>query len=151
MEEYRIIGFYLKRLVVQYDRLYENSKILKNIGQELGTNILVLLYICENKDNKICQNDVKDMFSVTKGTVSKLLSNLEKNGYIERKSADDKRKKIIIPTKKTLKIYKNFISEVNRFDDELLKDFNEEEKDQFMLLISKANNNLENLDNEEEQ
>lgn len=147
MERKQSTGFYLKRLVVQYDRLYENSKILKSIGQELGTNILVLLYICENKDNSICQNDVKDTFSVTKGTVSKLLSNLEKNDYIERKIANDKRKKIIVPSKKTLDIYHNFIDEVIRFDELLLKDFSKEEKELFIKLINKANENLDNIDN----
>lgn len=147
MERKQSTGFYLKRLVVQYDRLYENSKILKSIGQELGTNILVLLYICENKDNSICQNDVKDTFSVTKGTVSKLLSNLEKNDYIERKIATDKRKKIIFPSKKTLDIYHNFIDEVIRFDELLLKDFSKEEKELFIKLINKANENLDNIDN----
>lgn len=147
MERKQSTGFYLKRLVVQYDRLYENSKILKSIGQELGTNILVLLYICENKDNSICQNDVKDTFSVTKGTVSKLLSNLEKNDYIERKSANDKRKKIIVPSNKTLDIYHNFIDEVIRFDELLLKDFSKEEKELFIKLINKANENLDNIDN----
>lgn len=149
MGKFDFVGFHLKRLTVQYERLYENSKILKNIGQELGTNVLVLLYVCENKDNNICQNDIKDNFAVTKGTVSKLLSNLEKNEYIERKSSTDKRKKIIVPTKKTLNIYKKFIDEVNNFEQLLLTNFSEEEKIIFLKLINKANNNLEFCDQKE--
>ena len=69
--------------------------------------------------------------------------------YLTLFYCDTTANELIVPTKKTLNIYKKFIDEVNNFEQLLLANFSEEEKIIFLKLINKANDNLEFCDQKE--
>lgn len=138
-----IVGFQIKRLNSIFSRRVENLPILTNLKEQLGMNAFILIYLVDHINDIVYQNDLANRFSVTKGTLSKILSNLELKEYIERAEIDgDKRKKRIIPTKKAIEITNDIQTEIAQVNEEITKDFTNEEKYKFIEFIKRAISNI---------
>ena len=80
-----------------------------------------------------------------RATVAEILSLMEKNGLIERKSmSEDARLKEITLTKKSTEIINSVETEVKKVEKDLKKDLTEEELQNFMNILEKMSKNLEN-------
>ena len=80
-----------------------------------------------------------------RATVAEILSLMEKNGLIERKSmSEDARLKEINLTKKSTEIINSVETEVKKVEKDLKKDLTEEELQNFMNILEKMSKNLEN-------
>lgn len=79
-----------------------------------------------------------------RATVAEILSLMEKNGLIERKSNEqDARLKQIILTERSLEIKNSIKKEVKKVEKLLRKDFTEQELTNFMNILKKMSDNLE--------
>ena len=79
-----------------------------------------------------------------RATVAEILSLMEKNGLIERKSrSEDARLKEILLTDKSLEIKKNIDKEIKKVEKTLRKGLTEEELKNFKNILDKMSKNLE--------
>jgi len=122
-------------------------KLLSNRYKYMKLNITpnqskVLMYIYEN--NNITSNDIGKWVHVNKSTLSKMLNNLERNGYIIRESSKvDTRKKNIELTSKALKIVKILESDAKKVSELLMIGIKKDEYDTFKRVLEKVEMNIE--------
>lgn len=109
-----------KQLMEKYDKL--NRKMHRYfsgyfVGMKLtGIQALVLHYIItESETRNIFPKDLEEFLEIKPSSVTSLINNLERNGYLRRESmADDGRYKKLVLTDKTIKIQDKIM---NRIDD----------------------------------
>ena len=122
-------------------------KLLSNRYKYMKLNITpnqskVLMYIYEN--NNITSNDIGKWVHVNKSTLSKMLNNLERNGYIIRESSKvDTRKKNIELTSKALKVVKILESDAKKVSELLMIGIKKDEYDTFKRVLEKVEMNIE--------
>ncbi len=143
----------MKKTAVLLDFKRINGKILKSLSnslKEYNTDITpvqgrILLYIDE-KDEVTATDIIGRFQSINKSTLSEILNNLEKNGYIERKESvvDSRRKNIVLndKAKDAIKILeKNFDKVAHIFLDNVSKD----EYECFERILGKMERNLDKI------
>ena len=143
----------MKKTTVLLDFKRINGKILKSLSnslKEYNTDITpvqgrILLYIDE-KDEVTATDIIGRFQSINKSTLSEILNNLEKNGYIERKESvvDSRRKNIVLndKAKDAIKILeKNFDKVAHIFLDDVSKD----EYECFERILGKMERNLDKI------
>lgn len=109
------------------------------------TKIYYLLALSEN--NKVSQEYLANVLNMSEGTVAKLTYKLEKIGLIEReKDLTDKRKKVVTITPQGEQIVDEFHTVIKGFEDELRKDFTEEELLILRILLKKMSTVLSRED-----
>ena len=97
------------------------------------------------KEGNVYAKDIESRFNMRRATVAEILSLMEKNGLIERKSmSEDARLKEITLTKKSTEIINSVKTEVKKVEKDLKKDLTEEELQNFMNILEKMSKNLEN-------
>ena len=98
----------------------------------------------KNKNGKVYAKDIESKFNMRRATVAEILSLMEKNGLIERKStSNDARLKEILLTNKSLEIKNNIDKEIKKVEKTLRKGLTEEELKNFKQVIEKMSKNLE--------
>ena len=71
----------------------------------------------KNKNGKVYAKDIESKFNMRRATVAEILSLMEKNGLIERKStSNDARLKEILLTNKSLEIKNNIDKEIKKVE-----------------------------------
>ena len=99
----------------------------------------IMEYLYVNPDKKISQVDIQDYYSLRNPTVTRLLQALEKKGLVERiTDAQDKRKKIIILTAKSLSAIDKMLVIRLQLDELLAKDLSDAEQKQLLFLLKKV-------------
>lgn len=109
-----------KQLMEKYDKL--NRKMHRYFSSYFvrmkltGIQALVLHYIItESETRNIFPKDLEEFLEIKPSSVTSLINNLERNGYLRRESmADDGRYKKLVLTDKTIKIQDKIM---NRIDD----------------------------------
>lgn len=90
-----------------------------------------------------CARDIEETFRLSHPTVSGLLSRLEKKGFIEfRPDSTDRRCKRIYILPKGHEVLSTMYQTILATDRQLVKDFTEEEKEQFQHLLERAMHNI---------
>lgn len=119
-----------------FDAIHRNHSIylkyaLKEEDIDFGQfPYLMYLYHEEDKDNT--QIKIAKVHGVTEGTVARALLKMEENGIIIREeNKENRREKIIKLTKKGRKIAKKFRDIDYKWEEEILKLLNEDEKEDF--------------------
>lgn len=106
-------------------------------------SFIELIYKSGKKGNVYAKN-IESKFNMRRATVAEILSLMEKNGLIERKSIqEDARLKEITLTNKSMEIINNIAREVKKVEKDLKKDLTEEELQSFMNILEKMLKNLE--------
>jgi DNA-binding MarR family transcriptional regulator len=104
-------------------------------------NILTVLY---NNNGKLSMNEIGQLIGKDKSTITALVNKLSKLGYVKKeKCIEDRRVTYITFTEKgkSIEVKVNDISEkVNLI---AYKNFSKEEKDIFLRLLKKMNNNFD--------
>lgn len=138
-------------VLIDFKRI--NGKILKSLSSSLKEYNIditpvqgrILLYIDER--DEVTATDIIERFqSINKSTLSEILNNLEKNGYIERKesSVDSRRKDIVLneKAKDVIKILKDNFDKVAHL---FLDDISKEEYEAFERILGKMERNLDKI------
>ena len=103
----------------------------------------VLMFILNHENGLVHQNDLEKKFGVKKSTISGILSRLEKNGYIIRKTDNaDSRFNNLVLTEKAHSVEKALEDNKKIVTKKLLSGFSEEE---FNRLVNSLNKIYENV------
>lgn len=142
-------GFELGSLHNMIKRKIQNCDFFQSIQEMTGTNGNIILYLSDNSDKDIFQKDIQEHFVVTRSTMSKVLSLMEKKGLIERKSVTyDSRLKKIVLTEKANNLCNSIRAELDKFDDIMTQGFSKQELAQFYSFIDRVKNNINSTNNE---
>lgn len=124
-------------------------KMLSNRYRDMKLDVTpnqskILMFINENKE--VTANDIGKYIHSNKSSLSKVLNNLEKNGYIERiEDKNDTRKKIIKLTNKSLKIVDTLDKDASELSELLMVGIKKEEYDTFKRVLDKVEINIERI------
>lgn len=134
-----------------YQFLLRNiSHLMKQLGdQKLESYGLtseqghIVGYLVHKIDERITQKDLEKQFHRKGSTISSIITNLEKNNFVERKvDLSDERRKIIRPLQKAIDLTATFALFFDELEVAMVKDFSEEEKALFTKLLERTTHNL---------
>lgn len=142
------IGKYINQLSRRL-RYASNSFLVRSGVMITGEQCRLLGYIRfrNDKGENVFQRDIEREFSVKRSSVTSILANLEKNGYILRTVDEtDARTKKVTLTEKGEKLDRKMLENINRIENVLSSGMTDEEREMFLYLIKKA---LDNIDSSE--
>lgn len=117
-----------------------------------GTTMIqrwVLGYLSHNDDHDIYQKELEKNLNIGKSTLTEVLNVMEKNNMVERQSStEDARCKKIILTDKSRKFHKVIESSIMNTEDKLVEGLTQEDIDNFMRIIHKMIDNMQDKDKE---
>ena len=113
------------------------------------TQIQIIHYLLENKDNEVCQKDFEAFLGLNKASISGSLDALEEKGLIKRtQSVDDGRKKIITLSETFMEQQNQIQESLKEMDKRLVANISDEEIESFFLTLDKIHDNLKKIKNE---
>ncbi|MDM7863132.1 MarR family winged helix-turn-helix transcriptional regulator [Staphylococcus borealis] len=132
---------YLVRMLAHEMKHYADRKLDEyNVTQEQSHT---LGYIYRHKDQGITQNELLKTFKRKGSTVSSILKGLENKGLIYRMvDPEDSRRKNLKLTKEGTQLVESFVSIFDDIESILVKDFDENEKQQLKSLFERMLNNI---------
>lgn len=86
--------------------------------------------------------NISQYLSVEKPTVTRTLNSLEKLNYVQRTVGKDRREKYMQLTETGIKAYEAARVSIDRFEEEILKGFSEEEQKQMIQMMQHIRNNI---------
>lgn len=143
----------MERIMKYINRVYRASVMdreneFSNVGLS-GQQLSYLLLICRNPG--ISQDEIAKRLYVNKSSVTRQLTQMEKNGYIDRRvSQNDKRSKRIYPSKKALDIYPSVIEYLDQWNELLCEDL-DLDHEKVVNLLSQLAKNATGLVNEKRE
>jgi len=91
----------------------------------------------------VYQRDLEAEFSVRRSTASGILSKMEQNGLLRREpDQNDARRKSLVLTDAGAAICKARRERIRAFEQSLVRDFTEEERDQLLSLLQRVYDNV---------
>ena len=106
-----------------------------------GTNGFILVYISD-REGPVYQKDIERDFGITRSTASKVISLMESKGMIIRRGVDnDARLKQLLLTEDAKSIVSLVKNDLDSFEKRLTNGLSQEEKKEFLALLSKIENN----------
>lgn len=139
-------------LIVENLRKIENSlnRIFGSVALKYGLTgkqFFILGFVLkQSKKGEITQKDIENFGNVRKSSVSSIISNLEKNGFIVRKPSEkDSRVNIILPTEKAYEIERKINAKKKKVENEIFSCFSEEEIKQCGELLSELQNKIKEI------
>ena len=136
------IGKIINRISNRLQRFSPDTQNKLGIGQAQA-NILRFLLL-ETAKRSIYQVDIEKEFGLRPPTVTETLKSLEKKDLIRRiPDENEKKKKKIIITEKTLSMDDGVKCQVEKSEKVLLQGITKEEQEQFMKIAGKMLHNLE--------
>lgn len=105
---------------------------------------MIIAYLCENSNERICQKDLEAEFFVRGSTMAEALNQLEAAGYIERRTSDDDRRlKIVSPTLKATEAYAGMEDHIRTMEESLTRGVDPRDLAIYFEVVDKICNNLE--------
>ena len=141
-------------LIVENIRKIENSlnRIFGSVALKYGLTgkqFFILGFILkQSKKREITQKDIENFGNVRKSSVSSIISNLEKSGFIVRKPSEkDSRVNIILPTEKAYEIERKINAKKKKVENEIFSCFSEDEIEKCGQLLSELQKKLQEIAN----
>lgn len=134
----------LKSVVNLMCRKISQQPSIKGEEDNLSSmQVWVIEYLYENQQRDIFQRDLEADFNVRRSTVSGILQNLERKGYIHRESVNqDARLKKITLTDEAVNIHKQMMQKVAILEEQMTKNITNEEWIVFYQVLEKIKDNL---------
>jgi len=143
MKENIRLGFELKKTMSAFSKRIEHSYFMYSHPELSQRSMFILNYLFYHQNEAVYQKDIEKEFSVHKSTISDLISNMEKHGYLLRHSPEsDARYRSIELTDSGKEIVEGFKKELDKIELELQKQFTNEELMNFMNNLIKIRNCL---------
>ena len=119
-----------KKMLELNEIMKETDDLYRNLAKKFKMSdcMIWILYILREDDRSVTQSDICNMMYMPKQTVNSSLKKMEAEGYIELLSINDKRSKQVCLTEKGVDLANNTVD----------------------IIISKENNALSKMDNEEQ-
>lgn len=148
----RKLGFEIGRTSRLIKRVMDNSGAKEYIDKVTGTHGWALGYFHRNLGRDIFQKDFEKEFDIRRSTASSILSLMERNGLIERKSVpDDGRLKKIVLTEKALELHQRVDDAFCKMEEDISQGITAEETDILFKIIDKINNNIERMTDKDDK
>ena len=139
----KTIGMELRSLNNLIKRYIENSKHFEYAKKITGTNGWIIAYLAENEGKDIYQKDLEEKFTITRSTISKVITLMEQKGLIEREAVPgDARLKKLILTPKAKALHKAIVEDLKDIENKLMEGFTEQEKENLFLYFDKMKKNM---------
>lgn len=146
MEENIGLGIRLRKLNNAIRRyLDHNSEIMRELDNLTCSNkwIMGYLFEAEEEGRDVFQRDLEQNFGITRSTVSKVLSLLEKKELVKRESVShDARLKKLVLTEKSREIGREMRREADEMDKSLRSGFSSEEITLLCSFVQRMHNNI---------
>ena len=134
VEKYAAMNRRLKRY---FDSFFADSPITSIQG-------LVLNYLFRNRETDVFQKDLEEYLEIKGSSVTSILDNLEKNGYVRREAVDyDGRLKKLAITEKAYAIEEDIVERVNGYMYSLFRGIPEEEREVFYSVLCRMIDNMQ--------
>ncbi len=124
---------------IQRNMSRQNSALFSGNGiTPVQLHVLIMLHIAELRNNSVCQRDIENELSMRPSSVSCMLSNLEKSGFLVRNyAADNARTKIVTLTEVGRNICLDNMLMMKKCDDIIQSAITEEEQNALYNLLEK--------------
>lgn len=143
-EKFESIGPTIKCLHHTIKRRMTMDELANGADEVTVMNGWIIKYIYRNQDRDLFQKDLEAHFSMARSSISSILSDLEKNGYLVRESVKrDARLKRIVLTEKGVALHLRRNAHFKKEEELMRQGISEEELDCFFSVISKIKQNLE--------
>ena len=123
------------RYMTKIVREMNKYKELREKENKLNPSEEVLLHLIRHHEG-ISQKELVVLRNVDKAAVSRELSKLELKGYIERKSGEDLRTRLIYSTEKTKNLKQELVSYEEEFFEWLFSSIESKEKEKFFETLT---------------
>lgn len=144
----REIGYEIRVLNNTIRNSINSIKLNKAIESNPHTTRLhawVIGFVFHSK-NPVYQKDIETEFQIKRSTASTLLTSMEKNGLITRRSVDhDARLKQVILTDKARKMHETFLVTAKKVEENLARGLSDEELRNFFSTLDKISDNARNM------
>lgn len=125
---------------------YQNSILGQYDITSKQAKILTFLYF--NRDKNILQRDLEVFLSNTSSTITSIIGNLEKNGFIVRHNCEeDGRAKYIVMTEKGYEVQKHIFMSLKTCENVITNGLSVEEQNILHDILAKVCNNIKNIQN----
>lgn len=140
------IGLELRSLSNLMKRYFEFSTHKKEVEEITGNNGWIIGYLSRNRDKEIYQSDIERFFTITRSTVSRVLTLMEQKGFITReKVAGDGRKKKICLTEKAESVCFLMQKDIEKFEEQIIKGFDKKEIILLYDYIARMKDNIKGI------
>lgn len=144
----REIGYEIRVLNNTIRNSINSMKLNKAIESNPHTTRLhawVIGFVFHSK-NPVYQKDIETEFQIKRSTASNLLTSMEKNGLITRRSVDhDARLKQVILTDKARKMHETFLVTAKKVEENLARGLSDEELRNFFSTLDKISDNARSM------
>ena len=142
-EEIREVGRLLAMINNGMRRRMETSPVFQEMEGMTGKNGWIIGYLYRNQDHPVYQKDLEKAFNVTRSTASKVLTLMERKGFVERRSVrEDARLKEIVLTEKALQIGEQMHQDRTKMEQRLTRGLTEEETQQLIGYLHRLLDNV---------
>lgn len=142
-EQIQDVGRILGMIQNGMHRRRENNPLLREVDGITGKNGWIIGFLSHNQDRPIYQKDIEKAFNVTRSTASKVLTLMEKKGFVQRHSVEtDARLRQIVLTEKAQTIAEQMNQHRQDMEQQLIRGFSEEEKQQLTGYLNRILDNL---------
>lgn len=129
------ISILIKRANLKFNK--DANRVLGDYGMT-SSQFKIMKCLFYHPDFTITQRDLEKYFSMTNPTITGILQNLEKSGYIERRAnPDDARSKVIGLTAQSRLLSENFKIIGEELDQNFTKNLSSSEKKELFKLLAK--------------
>lgn len=146
VEDYKHVGFVVKRLSHVMNRYLENSVRSEGIDELTLMHGWVVRYLYENRGQDLFQKDLEKHFSVGRSTVTNILQLMEKKGLVRREYvAHDARLKKVILTEKGIASHEKIEEMIVEMNRKMVEGISDEDLNTFLNVIEQLRKNTETI------
>ena len=139
----RDVGHLLGMIHNGAHRCREKDPMLRELEGMTGKNMWIIGYLHHHQDRPVYQKDIEKAFNVTRSTASKVLTLMEKKGFIVRCMVEeDARLRQILLTDAAREIADQMEENRRTMEARLTRGFSEEEKDRLCEYLWRILDNL---------
>ena len=124
-------------------RRREKDPLLQEVEGMTGKNMWIIAYLNHHQHQPVYQKDIEKAFNVTRSTASKVLTLMEKKGFVERHMVEgDARLRQILLTDAAREIADQMEEKRRTMETRLTRGFSTEEKEQLCGYLWRILDNL---------
>lgn len=140
------IGLLLMRTTTMIRRRADANTYMSQLHKITGPNGWILRYLDEREGEEVYQKDIEEKFSVTRSTVSKVLTGMEAKRLLRREAvSSDARLKRLVLTEEGRNISRYALREKVLLEEKIKAGMSDEEIETLHRLLLKIEDNLSDL------
>lgn len=144
MEKEKALGYQF-RTVSNLVQRYVDTVIASNgIDDLTGVHSWIMRFLVNHENEEVFQKDIEEALEMQRSTVSRVLSRMERNGYIEREIVShDKRLRKVVATQKAHDADAMIHEALHNAEQVMRTNISDVETNQLLQTIHKIQGNLE--------